>query len=89
MLKYFHFFAPNTKCALVGALSEKKKSTIQHGYRKCGTHARVPSQTLTHGNSKTEIGKETRKRYEERREYGKKESVKEKMTAYHFPIKIQ
>ena len=30
-------------------------STIQYGYRKCGTHARVFSQTLAHGNSNNEI----------------------------------
>ena len=29
--------------------------TIQYGYRKLGTHARVFSQTLAHGNSKNEI----------------------------------
>ena len=34
---------------------EKKGSTVQYGYRKWGTHARVFSQTLAHGNSKTEI----------------------------------
>ena len=33
----------------------KKEGTIQYGYRKWGTHARVFSQTLTHGNSKNEI----------------------------------
>ena len=33
----------------------EKQSTIQHGYRKCGTRARVFSQTLAHGNSKIEI----------------------------------
>ena len=35
-------------------MSEKKASTIQCNYRKCGTHAQVFSQTLTHGNSKNE-----------------------------------
>ena len=44
VLKYFYFLASNTHSALVVALSEKA-STIQHGYRKCGTHARVFSQT--------------------------------------------
>ena len=34
---------------------EKWGSTIQYGYRKLGTHARVFSQTLMHGNSKNEI----------------------------------
>ena len=33
----------------------KKESTIQYGYRKYGTHARVFSQTLSHGNSKVVI----------------------------------
>ena len=32
-----------------------EKGTIQHSDRKCGTHARVFSQTLLHGNSKNEI----------------------------------
>ena len=43
-----------------------KKSTIQYGNRKCGTHARVFSQTLAHGNNKNE-DKET--------EEGKKRGV--------------
>ena len=34
---------------------EMRKYTMQYGYRKRGTHARVFSQTLTHGNSKNEI----------------------------------
>ena len=33
---------------------EKKEDTIQYGYRKWGTHARVFSKTLVHGNSKNE-----------------------------------
>ena len=33
----------------------KKGRTIQYGYRTWGTHARVFSQTLMHGNSKNEI----------------------------------
>ena len=33
----------------------KKKRTIQYGYRKYETHERVFSQTLMHGNSKNEI----------------------------------
>ena len=40
-------------------LREKKLSTIQYGFRKCGTHALVFSQTLAHGNSKNEIDNET------------------------------
>ena len=52
---------------------EKSGSTIQYGYRKQGTHARVFSQTLTHGNSKNEIRQwDRRRRTEERREHGKK-----------------
>ena len=59
-------------CARVVALSEKA-STIQYGYRKWGTHARVFSQILAHGNSKNEIRQwNRRRRTEERREYGKK-----------------
>ena len=30
-------------------------SPAQYGYNKCGTHARVLSQTLTHVNNKNEI----------------------------------
>ena len=44
-----------TSCADVVAPSEKKGSTIQYGYRNWGTHARVFSKTLAHGNSKNEI----------------------------------
>ena len=33
----------------------KKASTIQYGYRKWETHARVFCHTLEHGNSKDEI----------------------------------
>ena len=32
--------------------TSRKKGTIQYGYRTWGTHARVFSQTLAHGNSK-------------------------------------
>ena len=38
---------------------KKKASTIQFGYRKCGTHARVFCQTLAHGNSRMKEDKET------------------------------
>ena len=37
------------------AFTERKKGTIQYGYRKCGTHARVFSQALARGNIKNEI----------------------------------
>ena len=42
---------------------QKKASTIQYGFWKCGTHAQVFSQTLTPVNSKKEIRqkKHTRK----------------------------
>ena len=33
----------------------EKARSIQYGYRKCGTHARVLSRTLVYGNSKIEI----------------------------------
>ena len=33
----------------------KKASTIQYGYKKFGTSARVFSQTLAHGNSNNKI----------------------------------
>ena len=75
--KYFYFYAQNTKCAYVVALSGKKTSTTQYGYRICGTHARVFSQTLDPENSKNEIRyKETKEegKIKERREYGKKQS---------------
>ena len=39
---------------------------IQLGYRKCGTHAQVFSQTLAHGNNKNEI--RPRKREEDKQE---------------------
>ena len=40
----------------------KKASTIQYGYRKWGTHARVFPQTLAHGNRKNEIIQRNRRR---------------------------
>ena len=62
MLNYFWFSTSNTHCAPVIARSEKKASTIQNGYRKCGTHARVFSQTLVYGNSKNEIRQRNKKK---------------------------
>ena len=62
MLNYFCFPTPNTHCALVIAMSEKKASPIQYGYRKCGTHARMFSQPLLRGNSKNEIRQRTKKK---------------------------
>ena len=35
--------------------SRKEEGTIQYGYKTWGTHARVFSQTLAHGNSTNEI----------------------------------
>ena len=37
----------------------EKKSTIQYGYRKWGTHGRVFSQTLAKGTTRMKKGKET------------------------------
>ena len=54
MLKYFWFSCP-IHIVHVKLPCRKTKSTIQCGYRKCGTHARVVSRTLAHGNSKNEI----------------------------------
>ena len=53
---------------------EKKAQIIQDGDRKCGTHARVSSQTLAHGNSKNEIVKEKWSRQEKNHKHGKKYS---------------
>ena len=41
---------------------EKRGSTIQYGYSKWGTHARVFFQTLVHGNSRNEIRQRDRRR---------------------------
>ena len=40
----------------------KRASSIQYGYNKWGTHARVFSQTPAHGNSKIEIRQSNRGR---------------------------
>ena len=39
--------------------SRKNEGTIQYGYRTWGTHARVFSQTLTHGKERTKEDKDT------------------------------
>ena len=44
---------------------EKRASIIQHGNRKCRTHARVFSTTLAHGNSKNEIRQRQKMNMEE------------------------
>ena len=60
VLKYFYFFAPNTNCALVVALSEKCfPSTIQYGYRKCVTLARVCPKHSRIGTARMKEDKET------------------------------
>ena len=78
-IRWFLTATSGTKSIIVYAghvyilLHQREKwSTIQYGYRKRGTHARVFSQTLTHGYSKNEIRQWDRRRHtEERREYGK------------------
>ena len=45
----------------------KESKFIQYGYRKCGTHARVLSETLAHGNNKNDD--------KDKEEEGKKRSV--------------
>ena len=47
---------------------QKKTLSIQYGYGKCGTHARVLSQTLAHDNSMNEIRESHKKRREARRD---------------------
>ena len=73
--RLFLLFALNTHCALVQLHCRKEASTIQCGSKKCGTRARVFSQTLADGNSKNDnlITQSNRRTMEEeRREYGKK-----------------
>ena len=41
--------------------SRETASITQYGNRKCGTHARVVSQTVEHGNSKNEIRQRKKK----------------------------
>ena len=63
LIRWFLTATSGTKSIIVSAghvyillhQREERGSTIQHGYRKLGTHARVFSKTLTHGNSKNEI----------------------------------
>ena len=45
--------------------TREKAGAIQYGYRKCGTNARVFSQTLAHGNSRNEIRNRYRGRIRE------------------------
>ena len=82
LIRFFLTATSGTKPIIASAghvyilLHQREKwSTIQYGYRNRGTHARVFSQTLTHGNSQNEIRQWDRRRHtEERREYGKKYS---------------
>ena len=66
---FLFLFSEYTLCTCSCTVGEKT-STIQYGYRKCVTHARVFSRTLTHGNSKSERNR--RKRQQDRNENGKK-----------------
>ena len=57
-----------------------RTSSMQYGYRKCGNNARVFSQTLAQGNSKTEIRHRNRvRRWVEKIEYRKKHSGQKKI----------
>ena len=60
--------------AIFLAFAQRKiASTIQYGYRKCVTHARVFFHTLAHGNSKIEIIQRDRgRRQAEKCKNGKK-----------------
>ena len=52
MLKYFYWFAPNTRCTLVFALSNKKKVSFSMDIENEELmHDSFP-KTLAHGNSK-------------------------------------
>ena len=42
-------------------------ATVQYGYRKCGTHARVFSQTCAHGNKKNKISQKKQKKWAEQK----------------------
>ena len=50
----------------------KKQCSTKNGYRKSGTHVRVISQTLAHGNSNNETRQRNRKGKEGKNENGKK-----------------
>ena len=78
---------------ICSSCSRVKASTIQYGYMKCGTHARVFSQTLAHWNSKNEV----RQKKKVRKERGASMEIKSVAgtkykkvpTAYHYLIKMQ
>ena len=71
LIRWFLTATSGTKCIIVSAghvyillhQREKRGSTIQYGYRKWGTHARVFSQTLALGNSENEIRQRNRRRW--------------------------
>ena len=52
----------------------KKQCSTKYGCRKSGTHVRVVSQTLAHGNSNNETRQRNRKRKAGKSEDGKKSS---------------
>ena len=56
----------------------EKENTIQHGHKKCGTHARVSFQTLAGGNRKIETRQRYRIRRKEKSEYVKKSRHEQK-----------
>ena len=70
LIKWFLTATSGTKPIILSAghvyilLHQREKwgSTIEYGYRKWGTHARVLKQTLAHGNSKPEIRQWDRRR---------------------------
>ena len=54
---------------------KKMKSAIQYAYSESGTHARLVSRTLAHGNGKNEIRPRHReRRQEEKNDCGMKHS---------------
>ena len=70
----------------------KKDGTIQYGYRTWGTHARVFTQTLAHGNSKNEIRQTTDEDTQKRGvSMGKSTAGTNKRSpdGYHILIEIQ
>ena len=65
----------------------KKEGTIQFGYRKCLTYARVFSQTLAYGNSKNDLRKEEKKRGVSMKI--SEEGPRKVQTAYRYLIKMK
>ena len=56
VIYYFYYcsFLPGDSSTISIMSLLEKMGSIRYGYRKLGTHARVFSQTLAHGNSKNE-----------------------------------